>query len=79
MNTSSTITEVELAYAAGFFDGEGTVGLYWQKPGRFHPTCGMSNTDRSIVQWYADNFGGTVYEDKFPMPQGPPQDLDLAT
>ncbi|WP_029083382.1 LAGLIDADG family homing endonuclease [Bradyrhizobium sp. th.b2] len=48
--------EPDLAYAAGYLDGEGcfTVGDNW----RIFVTC--TNTCREAIEWLRDVFGGTV-------------------
>lgn len=51
-----TWSEEDLAYAAGFLDGEGcfTAGRHW----KITVTC--SNTDRDVIQWFKDTFGGST-------------------
>lgn len=49
------LDEDDLAYAAGFIDGEGcfSVGKNW----KIAVSC--ANTDRPIVEWLCANFGGS--------------------
>lgn len=58
-------TESQLAYLAGIVDGEGSVYLQKivRKTGfhydlRFH----VVNTNRNLIHWIKDRFGGLVYE-----------------
>lgn len=54
--------ELELAYLAGFWDGEGSFGIYWHKgTSRHYGVVQMSNTDHKIVQTFEERFGGTVH------------------
>ena len=59
------IPDVELAYLAGFFDGEGSIMILAQTgacrgPGRYRLVLAVSNTvDHSVVR-YVLAFGGTV-------------------
>ena len=53
----------DIIYMAGFFDGEGCISIVRDKrtQGRSHllsvSTC---NTDRKIIEWIVENFGGHV-------------------
>jgi hypothetical protein len=56
------------AYAAGFFDGEGSVGIfryeylnYRNQPPPYN-SCKVeiSNTNKIILQWFQKNYGGAV-------------------
>ena len=49
---------VELAYLAGFFDGEGSLGVW----GRKHRYFAMSlpNSNREIIDLFHPRFGGSV-------------------
>lgn len=52
---------VELAYLAGFFDGEGSLGHYRTgAKGIRSFTLTMANTDREIVDTFHRTFGGHV-------------------
>ena len=61
------MTETEkLCYLAGLVDGEGTIGIYMTKPGgrkKAYPrlTLIVCNTDRAMIDWIKENFGGHVY------------------
>ena len=60
------ISDVELAYAAGVFDGEGYVGInmmqkasHRAKYGVLHVT--VTNTYEELINWFEDRFGGSSY------------------
>ena len=57
------MTRVDLAYMAGFFDGEGSVSLYI-KGKRYELQVCLSNTNEWVVRLFQFNFGGGVYLDK---------------
>jgi hypothetical protein len=53
-------TIAELAYTAGIVDGEGSVALTrWKNS--FLPFVQVTNTDRRIIDWLQERFGGSVY------------------
>ena len=56
----------QLAYLAGLFDGEGSVGIYeFKKPNKnsnWQFKVEIANTDWRIMQWLLDNVGGIVHE-----------------
>lgn len=52
---------VELAYLAGFFDGEGSLGNWRSGTGRTF-MMSVGNTNRAILEDYQRHFGGTVTE-----------------
>ena len=54
-------TEVEKAYLAGFFDGEGWVGIYVH--GRYNSPelrVSISQKDVEILHWIQDRYNGNV-------------------
>jgi len=58
------MTEIELAYAAGLFDGEGCVSINKTsaknyKRNGFQLRCSISITHEATSQLFANNFGGT--------------------
>jgi hypothetical protein len=65
-------TIAQLAYLAGIIDGEGsiTIGCYAfsKKTGvpHFHTKIEVTSTDKVLIDWLADNFGGgkSTYTDK---------------
>ncbi len=51
----------ELAYAAGLFDGEGSISLVRQRKSRTHsPQVSVASTDYEVVKWFQDRFGGSI-------------------
>lgn len=54
---------VELAYLAGLFDGEGSVGFYGN--GKYVAfTVEIKMTELEVIQLFAERFGGKVWERK---------------
>lgn len=53
-------TETDLAWAAGFIDGEGSVGIY----GKSDRRIGASQSMREPLDKLASMFGGNVKEDR---------------
>jgi len=52
----------ELAYVAGFFDGEGCITISTKKnTNYFRLTVQISQTDLSVLEWIASRFGGSVH------------------
>lgn len=54
------MSEMDLAYAAGFLDGEGCFSI--SKSNHWKASVSCSNTDREIVAWFHENFGGHFYK-----------------
>ena len=60
--------ELTIAWAAGLFEGEGTIGkgsrTDKRRPGQQLPTYAIrvGMTDRDVIQRLQDNFGGQIYE-----------------
>ena len=54
--------ETELAWAAGFFDGEGCVRIKQasQRGNSFYVIAHITNSNRAILEQVQDLFGGTV-------------------
>ena len=51
----------EAAYAAGMFDGEGSVSLIRHCENRSHsPQVSIASTDLEAVRWFQKRFGGSV-------------------
>ena len=51
----------ELAYAAGLFDGEGSISLVRHRDNRTHsPQVSVASTDYEVVIWFQKRFGGSV-------------------
>ncbi len=58
------IEQLDLAYAAGIFDGEGTVTILRVQNER-NPTHSLhafvTNTDRPLLEWLRETYGGAIY------------------
>ena len=55
------IDEKEIAYAAGLFDGEGSVSLIRHRENRTHsPQVSIASTDYEVVFWFQHRFGGSI-------------------
>jgi hypothetical protein len=55
------IPEVERAYLAGLIDGEGSIMLVGRSSAHGPMLrVNISNTDRRLLDWVAERFGGTV-------------------
>lgn len=51
----------ELAYAAGLFDGEGSISLVRHRDNRTHsPQVSIASTDHEVVYWFQKRFGGSI-------------------
>jgi hypothetical protein len=55
-------SQTDLAYLAGFIDGEGTICIFGYH-GRRHSALRVAayNTNRDVLDWIALTFGGRVY------------------
>ena len=56
-------TAEELAYIAGFVDGEGCIGIHQWKKGSFinrSIRVILTNTDPSVLRWIQDVYGGSL-------------------
>lgn len=63
------MTDIELSYIAGLFDGEGWVGIH-DRPdtkGRMRYCAGIQvgQTNQEILNWLASSFGGRVIPQPF--------------
>ncbi len=60
--------EKELAYIAGFVDGEGCISIFRQTVPRvsrtvgYRPSVSISNTDKSVLEYIQRLFGGRIYQ-----------------
>ena len=61
--------ETDLAYAAGFFEGEGSISFYLTRPHKnkagnmipsFLGNVVIGNTDKFVLDWFHAMFGGNV-------------------
>lgn len=61
-----TWTDTELAYLAGFVDGEGTIAIYnldeahYRKEINIHYVLQIVNTNREAIDWVNKKFGGSI-------------------
>ena len=51
-----------LAYLVGFFDGEGSVGIYKDGHGNYYCKVSVVNTFLPILKEYKEAFGGSIYK-----------------
>ena len=59
------IVETDLAYTAGFFDGEGCIRIYSDKKrNRYKLICSIGQKRLDILEWIQRCFGGSIYESK---------------
>ncbi|GAI94911.1 unnamed protein product, partial [marine sediment metagenome] len=57
------MNEVDLAYAAGLFDGEGCISISRKQRGRyFDLICRVGICDKEVPTLLQKQFGGSVYE-----------------
>ena len=55
------MVDTELAYAAGLFDGEGSISLVRQKNNRSHsPQVSVASNDYEVLAWFQKRFGGSI-------------------
>lgn len=53
--------DTEAAYAAGLFDGEGSVTLTRNHPLRWpSPQVSVASNDREVLEWLKGRFGGVI-------------------
>lgn len=61
------IKNIDLAYIAGLFDGEGSISLarlghkVWSKRSDFSLTVRIHNTRKDVLEWVSQTVGGKVY------------------
>jgi len=58
------ILKHDIMYAAGFFDAEGSIWINkFKRKSRLHSSYSLrinvTSTNRSIIQWFKTNFGGS--------------------
>ena len=68
------LSKIDLAYMAGFIDGEGCISIYkWSKKKMKNDNVktqgyglelSIGNTDYKTLRWIQDNVGGKIYEKK---------------
>lgn len=61
--------ERDFVYAAGLFDGEGSVSLVKHRTTRWHsPQVSVASTDHEICEWFQTRFGGSIVTKQPRMP-----------
>src|SRR5271157_2596022 len=59
-------SDVQLAYLAGIIDGEGSFyicrRLNYGKYFSYHPRFQVVNTNREVMEWIKNTFGGLIYD-----------------
>ena len=54
-------TDMELAYLAGFFDGEGSISFHEKRPSIIRVTLSISNTASEPIEMIVRVFGGDYH------------------
>lgn len=55
------MNELDIVYAAGLFDGEGSISLVKHRINRWHsPQVSIASTDYEVCEWFQSRFGGTI-------------------
>ena len=58
---------MDYSWLAGFFDGEGSVGIYYRKPRKHSPNgeyflrCQITQNNEPIIKWIADFTDGNIH------------------
>lgn len=68
---------IELAYLAGFFDGEGSLGHWKGGQGGRYFCMSLVNSNREIIDTFHRKFGGCVYEKKVSFPSNKLQKKEM--
>ena len=59
----------DISYMAGIIDGEGCISInYARKSGEYRMRISITNTDRILLDWVQERYGGYIYERKKQMP-----------
>ena len=58
------IIDTNWAYAAGLFDGEGTVSLCQRGDGQIISITSIGMTHQETIMWLCEMFGGSLLEDR---------------
>ncbi len=68
-NKIASINEILIAYLAGLIDGDGSIQINKRhKKTEYLASLKICMTNKKIIEWLKDNFGGTIYnwKQKFP-------------
>lgn len=52
----------KLYYLAGLIDGEGCINAYHEKSGYIRVRLSVINTDKKMIDWCKENFGGYIHK-----------------
>ena len=67
------VSDAEAAYAAGILDGEGSIALTRNRRVRWpSPQVAVATTDRELVEWLRQRFGGVIVRKRTYQPQHSP-------
>lgn len=61
-------TVIDVVYAAGFFDGEGSIvsnRIASKRSASYKLHTSVMNTDRPVLDWLQAQFGGRIYKHEF--------------
>ena len=61
--------KTDIAYLAGFFDGEGSVYITLGNNKYLRIEVSISQKHRAVLNWIVTNFGGKIYQSKGHYPQ----------
>jgi hypothetical protein len=57
------LTALDPAYAAGFFDAEGSLGIYrYDQPDYYHVAATLYNSESLLLEWFQARWGGRLIE-----------------
>ena len=59
------MSKLTASYLAGLLDGEGYFGIYIVRNKHYISCVKMASTDKEIIKWLKESFGGYFYERKF--------------
>lgn len=54
------LNELDAAYAAGLFDGEGCILISRNPSGSYWLQVRVTNTNRDVLEWFKARFGGCI-------------------
>src|SRR5436305_996962 len=60
MNSGTETFREELAWAAGLFEGEGSIGIFHVGGGYYYPQLVVNMTDEDVLQTWAGIFGARL-------------------
>jgi len=64
------LTDAErYAYAAGMLDGDGCIMIYLDSFGKYRAVIKVKNTNKDVIIWLNDNFGGSIHTNKMHNPK----------